>query len=330
MAAPQGKPPTTAATATTTATPEPLQSLLAPLHRIAKFKPRSCETSKTAHIPLLVESIQRSSPPTVVLLGDSMLECLTTTGASPNSPPSPWPSPTLLDDAALAALFPGSSPERHRRRLDGMFNAGVGGDRVQNVAYRLVGDEDSGPGRGQGQSGVEDGGGHLEGGAVGEGDEDGDGQTREGKDRLPGLLPLLASAGNVKLWVVHAGTNNITGRKGLANRDVEALAVVLRALLGVSRECRVLLTGLFYRADVAPRLVDKANGKLKEVVESLNKECLGRDGRMEERVVFLPAPRDVTPEEHLVDHVHLGLEGYRLWIRELFPAVVDMLRVGTT
>ncbi|KAH6838553.1 SGNH hydrolase-type esterase domain-containing protein [Chaetomium sp. MPI-CAGE-AT-0009] len=274
------------------ATSEPNPTLFTNLQSIAKFKARSHHTSKDVHIPLL-QSHTHNAPsqhgPTAVLVGDSMLERMTTTGETPNFT-APWPSPAMLSDAALAALQPAkdsddAAPAPDPRRLDRVFNAGVGGDKIQNVAYRLVGAE---------------------------GEE----------DRLPGLLPMLAACGTVRLWVVQAGTNNLSPKKGLVERDCEALEVLVGTLLGVNPtggECKVLVTGLFYRKDVSAELVDQANGKIMAVVKRLQERC------GEDRVVFLAPAAGVKTEEHLVDHVHLNLEGYQLWTAELFPAVKAIL-----
>ncbi|KAK3373137.1 hypothetical protein B0T24DRAFT_622189 [Lasiosphaeria ovina] len=268
----------------------------------AKYKARSHDTSQDEHIPLLRR--QDFIKPTVVLLGDSMLERMTTTGESP-SLIAPWPSPAMLSDAALAALASADSAEpdaseplaaakRARlpmARLDGVFNAGVGGDKVQNMSYRLVGSA--------GTSETED---------------------------LPALASLLAARGGVKLWVVQAGTNNLAPKKGLRDGDLDALRTMVRSLLLVPSPSpevvpsRVLLTGLFPRKDFPRALTDAANDKLVDLVRSLNAE----PGN--ERVVFLPPAEDVLVDSHLVDHVHLSLEGYVIWVRKLFPAVIDMLR----
>ncbi|KXX78171.1 Platelet-activating factor acetylhydrolase IB subunit gamma [Madurella mycetomatis] len=236
-------------------------ALMAPLAPLAKYKPRSHETSKTTHLPLLQ---RQQRPPTIVLLGDSMVERMTTTGESPNLV-APWPSAAMLPDSELPA---GTG------RLHGVLNAGVGGDKVQNIAYRLVGER------------------HPE----------------DGEKDLAGLLEALVGCGpgrkeGVKLWVVQAGTNNLSVKKGLVDTDRDAFQVVLRALKDVARE-----------------LVDEANKKLMDMVKGLNHEA-GMD-----RVVFLPATDEVKTEEHLVDHVHLSLDGYRVWMRKLFPAVVGLLK----
>jgi platelet-activating factor acetylhydrolase IB subunit beta/gamma len=210
-------------------------------------------------------------------------------------------------------------------RLEGVFNAGVGGDRIQNVAFRLVGHghgggltQNSDPEARAGSAGVEV-------------TDNGDGEGGEEREELTGLMQALVDCGAaVKLWVVQMGTNNLTVKKGLVDRDVDAMKVLLRGLLafpltGVEegRESMVLVTGLSYRRDVSRALVDEANKKLVVMVKELNEEV------QRERVVFLPATDKVKTEEHLVDHVHLSLGGYQLWVRELFPAVVSLLeKVG--
>ncbi|GAB1319917.1 hypothetical protein MFIFM68171_10127 [Madurella fahalii] len=268
-------------------------ALTAPLTPLAKYKFRSHQTSKTTHLPLLQQH-HHQHPPTVVLLGDSMFERMITIDESSNLV-EPWPSAAMLPDSELPA---GTG------RLRGVFNASVGGDRVANIAYRLVGER----------------------------------FPDDPKKDLPGLMETLIRYGGggdgggggggegVKVWVVQAGTNDLSAKKGLADRNRDALRVVLRALLGMparsktGKESRVLVTGLFYRKDVSRELVDEANAKLADMVRGLNRE-LGI-----EKVVFLPAISEVKTEEHLVDHVHLRLDGYRVWMRELFPAVVGLLK----
>ncbi|KAK4245709.1 hypothetical protein C7999DRAFT_42793 [Corynascus novoguineensis] len=284
-----------------------MESILADLRPIAKFKVRSHETSKTVHIPLLLrQSHSSSQDPTVVLLGDSMFERMTTTGESPNLV-APWPSPAMMSDDKMHALFDLDGKEVERtegkiekenernngRRLHGVFNAGVGGDRIQNLAYRLVGSGN-----------------------------DANADTETGEINLPGLLPVLAARGTAKVWVVHAGTNNLSPKKGLSDGDADALRRVVGAVLQANPEkgrCKVLVTGLFYRRDVSKELVDLANDKVKRAVEMLQEQC------GTERVTYLPPAAAVKPEEHLVDHVHLSLDGYQLWAEELFPKVASIL-----
>jgi hypothetical protein len=258
------------------------------LQTIAKFKARSHDTSKNTHIPLL-HSHTNDGPhqgPTVVLVGDSMFERMTTTGETPNFT-APWPSLAMLDDATLAKISDNHNPPT--RRLTRVFNAGVGGDKIQNIAYRLAG-----------ASHPDD----------------------EAKN-LPGLLSMLAQCGTVRVWAVQAGTNNLSPKQGLRDVDVAALGVLVETLLGVNPQggvCEVLVTGLFYRKDVSVELVDRANEKVRGLCKRLGE-------RFEEgRVRYLHPTTAVKVEEHLVDHVHLNLVAYRLWAEELFMAVSGMLR----
>ncbi|KAK3316827.1 SGNH hydrolase-type esterase domain-containing protein [Apodospora peruviana] len=255
-----------------------IEALLRP---IAKYKLRSHETSQLSHIPLLTQSShsdnsqQTQRGPSVILFGDSMIERMTTTGVeTPTSLVGPWPPEAMVDDETTW-------------RQEGVLNAGVGGDRIQNMAYRLVGDPAT---------------------------------------SLPGLAAtLLATAQtDIKLWVVQAGTNNLTPKKGLTEKDRDALELLLQSLLIISGpESKILLTGLFPRKDIPVELIGQANDKLVGITREMN-DGLGKEG-----VVFLPATGAVKTEDHLVDHVHLNLEGYRLWMRELLPAVSRVLRSST-
>jgi platelet-activating factor acetylhydrolase IB subunit beta/gamma len=283
---------TDSGTAETTTKPElePTMAFTA-LQTIAKFKARSHDTSKNTHIPLLHSHTTNNAPnhgPTVVLIGDSMFERMATTGQTPNFT-APWPSPAMLDDATLAKISdtPGHNPPM--TRLTRVFNAGVGGDKIQNIAYRLAGAP----------------------------------HPNEEDRNLPGLLPMLARCETVRVWAVQAGTNNLSPKQGLRDADVAALGVLVETLLGVNPrggDCGVLVTGLFYRKDVAVELVDKANEKVRGLCKGLE-ERFGQG-----RVRYLHPPTAVKVEEHLVDHVHLSLDGYRLWAEELFMAVSGMLR----
>lgn len=256
-----------------------MEFILSTLRPVAKYKARSYETSKTVHLPLL-ESQTLDAPrrgPAVVLLGDSMFERMITTGQSINFV-APWPSPAMLDDETIARY-----EDDTLKRLDRVFNAGVGGDKIQNLAYRLVGDEERG---------------------------------------LPGLLPALARCGTVRLWVLHVGTNNLSPKDGLKSEDLHALERLITAVLSVSPKeagCKVLVTFLFPRKDIPNTAVVRANEQLKDLTKTLMGSC-GVD-----RLNYLEAPVEVTPEEHLVDHVHLSLEGYKLWAERLYTWVVSML-----
>ncbi|KAK3938452.1 hypothetical protein QBC46DRAFT_390160 [Diplogelasinospora grovesii] len=274
-----------------------VEALLRPF---AKFKDRSHQTSKTSHIPLLQN---HPDGPTVVLLGDSMIERMTTTGCSPSF--EPWPSETMLGGAHLQQSSAHADPDaaheppHNMRQLTGVFNAGVGGDRIQNIMYRLIGSDDT---------------------SNSSGDDEG--------LQLPGLAPVLAER-PIKLWVVQAGTNNLHLKKGLMDKDRDAMQLLLQALVKLSgNDCKILLTGLFPRTDIKRELIDQANDKLREMVGHMNTE-LEKVEEKEERVVFLPAP-EINADEHLEDHVHLNLTGYRLWARGLVPKVIEILGSSST
>jgi hypothetical protein len=72
---------------------------------------------------------------------------------------------------------------------------------------------------------------------------------------LQGLAGVIAARKNVRLWVVHAGTNHLDPKKGLTDADRDALATLLRGVLKIEGaegyESRVSLTGLFLRGGAA-------------------------------------------------------------------------------
>jgi platelet-activating factor acetylhydrolase IB subunit beta/gamma len=225
------------------------------------------------HIPLLESHLKAdpSSGPTIALLGDSMLERFITTGQSPNFP-APFPSPVLLppEDELLSCY-----PDEKDPRIKGVFNAGVGGDKIENLIYRLVGDEERG---------------------------------------LPALLPLLAPS--VKVWIVFVGTNNLSPKKGLSDNYEDVLFEMGKTLLQASPNSELRIIRLCDRKDVPIGLVTSSNQIVKKVSKRLYMEfsfptSVGYWDSPSSRVGF-----DI--EKHLDDHVHLNLEGYRLWMGLLF------------
>ncbi|KAK2758024.1 hypothetical protein FQN54_004430 [Arachnomyces sp. PD_36] len=243
------------------------------LKQHAKYKERSYQTSKEEHVSFLEGHPTR---PNAVLFGDSMLERMKTTGDSENF--QPWPSAAMLSDSALEELAI-SQPASELKRMDGVFNAGVGGDKIENMLYRLLGDPDKG---------------------------------------LTGLIPLIKER-EMRFWVVHAGTNNLHPKRGHRDKDSDLLRLLLQTLLKISHpEVRILLTELFYRKDIPNDLVDKANVQYRSIVSLMNTN-LGR-----EVIVLLPAPKEVSKDNHLDDHVHLNLEGYQLWAKVLAPKAMIM------
>ncbi|KAK0747399.1 SGNH hydrolase-type esterase domain-containing protein [Apiosordaria backusii] len=240
--------------------PHPLFAAMETLQAIAKYKQRSFETSLNSHVPL-IEFSNASTSPEVVLIGDSMIErMLTTAHCGPNLVSS-WPSKIMLTDEHGEQLQEGR-----------VLNLGVGGDKIQNVAYRLVGDSAQG---------------------------------------LRSVADMLAERKSVKLWVLQVGTNNLSAKKGLTEGDTDALKILVEALLEIGREdCRVLVTGLFLRRDISWDKIEKANESIQRVVGEISN---GKPEGGEERVIWLP-PTGEVKEDHLVDHVHLTEEGYKLWI----------------
>lgn len=270
-----------------------MEPIITDLHRISKYKVRSHDTSKNSHIPLLHSQI-RDAPengPIVVLVGDSMLERMITTGQWANFV-EPWPSHAMLSDETLGRVNLGRETKPEVTRLNCVFNAGVGGDKIQNVAYRLAGTSATNVSEVEGQ-----------------------------EEALPGLLPMLAACETVKLWIVHMGANNLHPKRGLSSVDLAALRTLLSALGRVNEgKNRILVTGLTHRKDISPELVDAANVGIANVVKELDAE-LGPT-----RVLF-GRPPAVDTGKHLDDHVHLNLEGYRLWVEQLVVEVVDSLQL---
>ncbi|KAL3301703.1 SGNH hydrolase [Colletotrichum asianum] len=237
-----------------------------------KYKQRSHETSLERH---LVELENNPAQPSIVLLGDSMIERMITTGLSPSF--DPWPSTTMMSDETMAQKQPQASSAK-LARLQGVFNAGVGGDKFENVIYRLTGSSD--PSR-----------------------------------PLGGLLDALRNR-NVKLWVVHMGTNNLHPKRGLRDSDLALLRLIVEALLGMGG--KILLVGLFRRKDINDELVVKANENYLKLVRQFQEEP-------SDRIEFLNPPL-VDMDGCLVDHVHLNEKGYQIWSEVLFGAVTNVVR----
>lgn len=159
-----------------------------------------------------------------------------------------------------------------------------------------------------------------------------------------------------RLWVIRAGSNNLHHKRGLRDKDLHTLDILLRALHHLSRPgTTFLLTGLSYRTDVPNALVDKANVELERLILKLRQEFPDAPqsteqshGRKEDALAyheksdptvsgfdltaqphtfeFLPAPQLDGSGRCLEDHVHLNQEGYRIWMETLLPKVHQMLR----
>ncbi|KAJ0272663.1 hypothetical protein Brms1b_008716 [Colletotrichum noveboracense] len=237
-----------------------------------KYKQRSHETSRERH---LIELENNPAQPSIVLLGDSMIERMITTGLSPSF--DPWPSTTMINDEIMAQQQTQTSSAKPAR-LKGVFNAGVGGDKFENVIYRLTGSSD--PSR-----------------------------------PLAGLLNALRNR-DVKLWVLHVGTNNLQPKCGLRDSDLAILRLIVEALLEMGG--KILLVGLFKRKDINDELVVKANENYLKLVRQFQEE--GSD-----RIEFLEPPL-VDKDECMVDHVHLNEKGYQIWSEVLFEVVTNIVK----
>lgn len=199
--------------------------------KLSKYKARSLETLRDEHLPKILGANQAIS---VVFLGDSMIERMTTTGKTGSL--QTWPSDTMWPEMDLEDTNLGRKalhlPEL--ARISGALNTGCGGDKIENILYRLVGDPERG---------------------------------------LTGLAEALSSPERqreIKLWVVQAGTNNLHPKNGLTDASVQAYRVLLESILDASDEStHVLVTGLFYRKDIKKELVAQANEKLKKLVYEL-------------------------------------------------------------
>jgi platelet-activating factor acetylhydrolase IB subunit beta/gamma len=261
-----------------------MESILATLKPFAEYKERSYETSKNVHIPILQALTDPSKGPEVVFLGDGIFEDMITTGSCPNFP-APWPSSTLLSDAAIAHHTADDS-YYHMHRAGRVLNAGVCGDRIQNLIYRLVGDE-------------------YEGGT------------------LPGLLPQLARCGTVKHWVIHIGAHNVLPeeRYGLPDKDLQALEQLVLALFKMDSTggARVVLTYMFgERPGVCGgnEMIKYVRKKVYEI-GCRNVSLLGGC----QNVRLLKRPYGFSPDKHLIDDFHLTFEGYQLWAEHLWTLV---------
>ncbi|KAL1867909.1 hypothetical protein Daus18300_006184 [Diaporthe australafricana] len=274
-----------------------------------KTKERTCLTAKRHSVAITGEK----RPVSVVLFGDSMIERMLTTGRCQDF--QPWPSEIIFPNTHLQTLnntrlYAGELPIS---RMDGVANFGCGGDKIENMLYRLI---------------------------------------REPASGLRGLLwELNPPAGGTsaqqkpKLWVISAGSNNLHRKKGLTAGSLHVLDIMLRQLYQANQlGSKFLLTGLFYRKDIPNGLVDEANTKMKELVTKLEMAIFGHSiesasaaklasdrhedfwDRSNATFRFLPAPNMDDPDKLFEDHVHLNEEGYRRWMQTLLPKVDEMVR----
>lgn len=159
-----------------------------------------------------------------------------------------------------------------------------------------------------------------------------------------------------RLWVIRAGSNNLHHKRGLRDKDLHTLDILLRSLYHLSRPgTTFLLTGLSYRTDVPNALVDKANVEFERLILKLQQEFPDAPQSTEQShgnkengpayyeksdftvcgvdltaqphtFEFLPAPQLDESGGCLEDHVHFNQDGYRIWMQTLLPKVHQMLR----
>lgn len=259
----------------------------------------------------------------VGLLGDSMIERMNFTGRWDTL--QSWPSETMASDSDIQAMNDArdDTDAVPIARIQGVANFGCGGDKIENVLYRVMGDTTA----------------DLKGLA---------------QELRPASEGCLTKRRNQKLWVIQAGTNNLHKNRGLRDADLRSMEILLKTLHHLSRPgTKFLVTGLFYRLNIPNARVDQANDKLKSLVARLCQEFpeaprptgeshggKGKSGNSHNRddsgisggpwdrdngtFSFLPAPE--VGDELLEDHVHLRKEGYQKWMQTLLPKVHEMLR----
>jgi hypothetical protein len=249
------------------------------LERHSKFKRRSYDTHYNVHLPELNARLElglslaseddsahqtpdlfNTSKIEVVYLGNSMLERLKTTGKATNL-----------------------------STLDAGWNAGCGGDKNENVIYRL-------------EKGL--------------------------YDILTSAHENKPDKCGIKMWILASGTNNLHTKRGFRTADIDSWKVLVEACLRAAPGSVVLACDVFYRKDIMDSVVDEGNELLRKVVEQTNDNA-SNAGEItyqgsKERVKWIEA-RHLISKDLLDDHVHLNEEGYRVWDRVLWPHVAEAL-----
>lgn len=139
----------------------------------------------------------------------------------------------MLLGNSMLERFKSTGAAARLRNLESAWNAGCGGDKNENVLYRLE----------QGLYGM------LK---VAQ-------QTADGKC-------------NIKLWILASGTNNLHPKRAFRASDVESWKLLVEACLRIAPKSRVVACDVLYRQDIPDGIVDASNQSLKECLDGINDE----------------------------------------------------------
>lgn len=269
-----------------TSTPSPLflefsdENFLANLQTFSKFKQRSHQTYQNVHLPELNARLNLN------------LEIPTLPAISEDDPFAPHPD--LSNTSKIEVVYLGNSMlERLKTtgratnlgRLQTAWNAGCGGDKNENVLYRLL----------QGTYTI------LK-----------KAQSQEKRSQ----------SSDIKLWILVSGTNNLHPKRPFQESDIASYRRLVKACLKIAPASKVLAGDMFYRKDIPDEIVENSNEMLKCVVEQMNNRFVENGGQ--KRILWVEA-RDLVGKDVLVDHVHLNEDGYNIWDGVLWPVVEDVL-----
>jgi hypothetical protein len=270
---------------------------LTKLNAHSKFKERSHKTHNFVHLPELNYRLNLN------------LE-LTTASSSDSSEDDPFAAkPDLQTKSEIEVICLGNSM-LERLKNTGLatnigqlsakgcaWNAGVGGDMCFNILYRLS----------NGLYTV------LK-------------ETQHQHINIDDTLNKNKNKGetnmNIKLWILASGTNDLTKKRSLRTKELEAYRLLLEACLRIAPNSKVLACDMFYRKDISDAIVEMGNEMLEQVVKDVNQELV-KEGD-EERAIWVEA-RQLIGKNRLMDHVHLDEKGYEIWDEVLWPLVSQIL-----
>jgi hypothetical protein len=288
MAASQPPPPTSTPLPSLPSTGG--SSFLTTLRPHSKFKQRSHDTHHTTHIPEFnlrlalnldlptlsassspdpFASVPNTSPIHAIYLGNSHLERLKTTGQA-----------TRLGKLCIEGEA---------------WNAGVGGDKNENVIYRLC-------------EGLYD---TLE--SANAQPQDDNGEAAEVKEKKC----------DISLIILTSGTNNLHPKHPFNSADIVDWTLLLQSCLYIAPRATILACDVFYKRGIPDRIVDEGNEMLKGVVEEVNREREESARKQVEKVKWVEARQLLKGEMFEDDRVHLNKEGYGVWDEVLWPHIIE-------